>query len=190
MFWWFFTTFAWSAPAESIVRLRDMNSSVSTGKDRVAIPMPQRVNPLRQHAIAKALLAKPSFLAMINRYVSGADVAKDVATQKKDVYVLRKRSSRWYWLKDGDNTQFVMLALDKKEIYPERDPFSKVRNKTLFDSIRHLQEGCSRFTSEIDGTLRRWTGQNCPYGNIWIEWEATRKFPMYVLIQRQSNGPN
>ena len=185
MFFWFLTPFLWAAPSESIVRLRNMNSNTELNEDRTMFPIPRKINPLRQHAIAEALLTKPSFLAMINRYVSGENITRDVASQKKDIYVLRNKSSRWYWLKEGKDTQFMMLSLTKKEIYPERDPFSKTRNKTLFDSIRFLQDGCTQFSSEIDGTLRRWIGQNCPYGNVWIEWEATREFPMYVLIQRK-----
>ncbi|MAA79759.1 MAG: hypothetical protein CL916_10915 [Deltaproteobacteria bacterium] len=185
MFFWIFTTFVWATPSDSIIRLRSMSSNAEQNEEGRGFPLPRKINPLRQHAIAEVLLLRPSFLAMINRYVSGEDIARDIASQKKDIYVLGNKSSRWYWLKDREEIQFVMLALTKKEIYPERDPFSKTRNKTLFDSIRVLKDGCTQFTSEIDGTMRRWTGQKCPYGNVWIEWEATREFPMYVLIQRK-----
>ena len=182
---WLFTMFLWASPPDSVVRLKNLNSTSELDSKRGLFPQPRKINPLRQHAIADFLLAKPSFLAMINRYVSGEDIAKDVASQKKDIYVLGNKSSRWYWLMEGESTQFIMLVLSKKEVYPVKDPFSKSRNKVLFDSIRFLQEGCSRFTSEVDGTLRRWVGQNCSIGNIWIEWEATREFPMYILVQRK-----
>ena len=65
------------------------------------------------------------------------------------------------------------------------DAISKYRNETLFDSIRALKQGCARFSGEVDGSLRRWIGQNCSYGNVWIEWEATREYPMYILVQKK-----
>lgn len=176
---------SWSAPSQSIVQLRNMIESSQEQQERSMRIQPRKVNPHRQHALAEILLARPSFLAMINRYVSGENIAHALATQKKDMYVARSKSSRWYFLKDTEVITYTMLALKKTEIYPEKDPFSSSRNKTLFDSIQVLREGCSQFTSEVDGTLRRWSGQNCSYGNVWIEWEATREYPMYILVQKK-----
>ena len=176
---------SWSAPSQSIVQLRNMIESSQEQQEKGMRIQPRRVNPLRQHALAEILLARPSFLAMVNRYVSGENIAHALATQKRDMYVSESKASRWFFLKDAEKITYAMLALKKTEIYPEKDPFSSSRNKTLFDSIHFLREGCARFTREVDGTLRRWSGQNCSYGNVWIEWEATREYPMYILIQKK-----
>ena len=185
MFALLFTAWVWSAPSESIVQLRNMIETSEEDQERSTYIQSRRINPLRQHAIAEVLLVKPSFLAMINRYVSGEDIARELATQKKEMFLSRNKSSRWYFLKNAEKLTYVMLTLKKTDIYPEKDPFSPSRNKTLFDSIQVLREGCSRFTSEVDGMLRRWVGQHCPYGNVWIEWEAIREYPMYILVQKK-----
>lgn len=184
---YFFISSVWASPAESIIRFRKMLGS--DNNEKTPLPLPRPINPARKHVLAEALLERPSFLAMINRYVSGENVAKDVATQTKEMHAWKTKTSRWYWLKNGNETQFTMLALKKEEIYPVKDPFSKTRSKTLYDSIQVLRDDCSRFTSEVDGTLRRWIGQNCAYGNVWIEWEATREYPMYVLVQKKQKHP-
>lgn len=183
MMLWLCVLLSRAEPASSIVQLRNMQESSKKKNAFSMLVRFRKVNPHRRHSMADALMQKPSFLGMLNRYGLGEDVVGDVAQQKKEMFVYSTKSSRWYFVKENTSGAYAMLALSKEEIYPEKDPFSRARNETLFDSIRHLKEGCRSFSGEVDGFMRRWIGQDCPYGNVWIEWEPTRTFPMYVLIQ-------
>ena len=183
MIFWLCMLFSLADPSSSIIQLRNMQDSSEVSNSKKNHIEPRIINPLARHSIADSLMQKPSFLAMLNRYGMGKDVVHDIAQKKKELFVFRKKYSRWYLLKENNNILFTMLALSKEEIYPEKDPFSKSRNQTLFDSIRHLKKGCKSFSAEADGFVRRWTGQGCTYGNVWIEWEPTRAYPMYVLIE-------
>jgi hypothetical protein len=180
----------WSQPASSVLLFRDaLNSDASDVdvfllKRRLQI---HKVNPLRRHAIADSMMMKPSFLAMLNRYGLGTNVVRDVARGEKELFLATKRNAQWFWLKNGDRIDSWMIVISKKEMYPEKNPFSGSRNDVLFDSIRHMKTGCRNFMAEIDGPLRRWVGQDCSYGKIWMEWDPTRDGIFRILVQSQSS---
>jgi hypothetical protein len=182
----FCVSLGWSKPASSVVLFRSVLEKDSSevdgvlGKEHLQV---HKVNPLRRHAIADAMMMKPSFLAMLNRYGLGQDVVRDVAQGKKDLFLAKKTTAHWFWLKNNNDIDSWMLVVTRKEMYPEKNPFSRTRNDVLFDSIRHMKLGCRDFMGEIDGTLRRWVGQNCSYGNIWMEWDPTREGIFRMLVQ-------
>ena len=145
----------------------------------------QNTNTEKMHAIVDVFFSRAGFLAMLNRYGLGFGVVHDVALGKSMVSRATTETSKWFRL-ENDKTESWMLVVSKKEIYPIQSPFSLKRNQTLFDSIALILSSCADKTAEIEAPIRRWRGNNCAFGNTWIEWDPRKEYGFRVLA---SNVP-
>lgn len=182
---WCVVSLSWAIPANPV---RLLHTILVNPEKEESLLLEQGMKkmivlPTRSHAIADAVLKKPSVLGMLNRYDLGENITKDIANNTVQVYKASDAVSQWVWIEKDDKPLFVVVSITKKEMYPIADPFSGNRNEVLFHSIRQLKSNCQIFSGAIDGVVRRWEGSSCSFGSVWMEWNPTNEYSFRVLVQ-------
>lgn len=145
----------------------------------------KRLQPNKQHALAKIFMEDPSVLAILNRHKKGEGVVEGVAKGTSSLYFVPNGDGREYVLKHRGQI-ITLLALQRRSLFPISNPFSINRAQTFQDSIEAYKRECRKFTPFHEGFRYAWSGSSCSFGEVWIEWDPTQRFSFVVLTQKEA----